>query len=294
MKNVHLLKPWFCIFLCCIFCNAVQAQDTAKAIKDLQNGSAMYNQRRYAAAITYFTESVKQVPTAFGYLFLGASYYNIRNYDQAKINVTFALNLNPPLTPKRQQDATDILRKISSIENIPAPPPVAQETSDQGASSDPITSIPEAGITAPSEKENPLVERTRSYHVIALRESIQCSQENFTVKSTYQCDLENNGASDNADFWWNTTNYTGILTPRNGAKFFLMWNCPNCYDTLTKQALMDYNNRELMSTYNIMQLKPGYLIAYVTRNNLYGIIRIENILYDGQDPSLLISFRTYK
>jgi tetratricopeptide (TPR) repeat protein len=296
MKNACLIKTMFGIFLFCCFYNVSNAQDTAAAKADLQNGSALYTQGRYAEAIGYFAGSIKQVPTAYGYFFLGASYCNVGNYQQAKINVTVALNLNPPLSRQRKNDAQHILVFIDSILNSPKPPVVVQETSDGGASSDPITSVPQVNIHLPSVGENPLADKYIHVSTHVLSESLQCSQDNFTVRSTYNCDLENNGESDNADFWWNTTNYIGIFTPENGAKFFLMWSCPNCYDTLTRQALINYDERELMTTDKIplQQLRPGELIAYVTRNNLYGILKIEKIIYNGQDPSLLISFRTYK
>ncbi len=295
MKNIYLAKTWFAIFLFCCIYNTSNSQDTAAAKADLQAGSTLYKQHRYTEAISYFTSSIRQVPTAYGYFFIGASYCNMGNYALAKTNITIALNFNPPLSQSRKMDAVNIMAFIDSIVNIPKAPPVAQQTSDEGVSSDPLTSPPEININPPADKENPLVKSYITPAAFQLITSIKCSQDNFTVKSTYYCDLENNGQSDNADFWWNTTNYIGIFTPENGAKFFLMWSCPNCYDTLTRADLIDYNNRGLMVADNIplQYLRPGALVAYVTRNNLYGVLKIENIIYNGQDPSLQVSFKTF-
>jgi hypothetical protein len=125
---------------------------------------------------------------------------------------------------------------------------------------------------------------------------LQLVNRNKVVRSSYKCNLEQNGEALDGDFWWSVDNpQTGAIVPQNGAKFFLLWNCPSCFDTITCRTLNDYDTRRLLTTNSISNksLKPGNLIAYITRNNLAGIMRIENFVY-GHGIDLRISFRTFR
>lgn len=119
------------------------------------------------------------------------------------------------------------------------------------------------------------------------------------VKSSYKCDLENSGSND-GDFWWSVENKNlANIVPQNGARFYSLGNCTSCFETINCQTLRGFDMGGLFSSNSIstQNLSPGTVITYITRNNLYGKMKIENILLSKGAYStgldLKISFETF-
>jgi hypothetical protein len=301
MKPVYLLKWLIIILLVTNFKNPVLAQDSAAAKAHLKQGIQSFNAANYNEAIMYTQNSINEIPTAYAYFLLGAAYCNNGNYQLAKENEIIAINyaFNPALDGKRRDDAKYILRFCDSITSIPKAASTYAQTSDGGVSSDPLTSNPEVNINTPADNDNPLEDHTMNASSAFFFAKLASQQENVTIRSSYYCDLEGNGEAKTGDFWWTLDERPGNLVPLNGTRFFLMWSCGNCYDTLTRQALIDYEARELFQNnpVSVQYLKEGNLIAYITRNNLYGVLKFEHLLYGMGEyknrTDLVISFKTF-
>jgi hypothetical protein len=114
------------------------------------------------------------------------------------------------------------------------------------------------------------------------------------IHSSWHCDLKTGVQATDGDFQWNLDTPPGSIIPNNGARFFLMWNCPDCFDTLSYAALLDYDQRGLMTSAAIStaHVPAGSLVAFITRNNIYGVLKIDAYI-KGRGTDLKYSSRAF-
>jgi hypothetical protein len=134
-----------------------------------------------------------------------------------------------------------------------------------------------SSITSSPLQDISLAQTPNQIHPSGGPYALQVIMSGKTIKSSYICDLEKDGESHSTegDFHWNVDN----IEPQNGAVFHLMGYCPACFGTETYQNLKDMESQGLFNTDLIptQSIRQGTIIAYITRNHLYGLMRIDAI-----------------
>ncbi|MDN3655417.1 hypothetical protein QWZ08_07265 [Ferruginibacter paludis] len=299
MKLQHITKPllFFVVLIVLFSKNKALGQDTARAQDFLVQGITSFNNNDFETALTSFKNSIHEVPAAFTYFMLAAASFNTASYPDAKMYANKALVFTPPpLKPNRRGDARYIRKAADSMLHLPVV--VVQEThtnTSTGVTSQPMTMRPRIDIKSPKGTESPLTVHALTTGAAMLHEPMLTERQNTIVHSTFHADLEKSGQATEGDFWWNVYDAnTASIVPQNGARFYLLGTCASCYDNVTLAQLKENEAKGLFTGNSIDKryVNSGTLIAYITRNHFYGVMKIESFIV-GRGVDMSLSFKTF-
>ena len=274
------------------------AQDSTllkAAENSFAQGLEFYNKKDYRKSINHLLHSSRILPRAVTYYLLANAYCQSLDFPKTKAYAQAALDFkNPSLATKFVPDAQKI-RDFAIYRLKPEEP----EQSSQAVTGQAITHLPQ-GIT-PTADENPYVNPNRKMTIApGLLVHRQHSNGQITIRQTFTCDLDNGseGSSAVADFWWEYQTQTiRYLTPRNGARFYILRTTDfDAVDyTYLKSISTDQYSHEKMpgfksSVYSPFELSPGIVVAYITNEGRLGKLKILNL----DSKTLPIQWVTYE
>jgi len=120
------------------------------------------------------------------------------------------------------------------------------------------------------------------------------SDESYTVRGTYSVDLDlgiqAKGRTDSDFFWQQKTKTERSIVPKNGAQFCVIGQSAKQKLTLKELESLNYSSDEIIANDNHSNRIPeGTLIAYRTKQNRYGFMKIMKYGYN-----LELDFKTFK